>query len=714
MQQDKRNTLPNRGNQFLRADNKSTDTLDLREFWKTLVRQKRLIGLIVGSILLLTLLFTLASKNIYRATSTLQIERQDSTKIIDSNFLTSGDIRDTRDFYQTQFELIRARSLAARVIEELKLDESLSSASLLGHIKQWFSSGDPRSKQTALENRLLDNLSIEPVKNSQLVAVHYDSSDPEQAAKIANKVVETFLNMNMERRIATTSGSRDYLAQKIEAARKKLEESQDKLTEYANKNEVFQINSSGTTPTAFELKEYSEELLQIRRQRRDIENTRTALQKDVQTSFSERVSQLTNNPGRLIQMAKELDEQKAALEKSPSSAKEKAFNQATTKFETELAARIKQLDIELSALKKKEASVRENVVRAEADAMLEHDKDIEYRTLQKEVATNQDIYQDLMKRYNEVSVAGDIPTSNITIIDPAQAPINKFKPSLPTNLAFGALLGLFLGISAAFLREFMDDRVKDVTELERATQLPVLGVVPAVSEKTAEQMAVLTIKEPRSGVAEAFRSLRTALRFVLDEGNKGVIFVTSAHAGEGKSTTTSNLACAYANAGHKVLLIDADLRNPSLHKTLGISNETGLSNYLEGYGNTDSLVQGTTVNNLSLIPAGSLPDDPAELLASAQMESLLTTARDAYDLIILDGPPVLGLADAIILASLADATLLTVRAESTRMGTLSNALKRLNQSHANLSGILLNQVDMRRGSRFGYDYADYYYYQKNV
>ena len=712
MQQDKRNTLPNRGNQPQRADNKTTDTLDLREFWKTLVRQKRLIGLIVGSILLLTLLFTLASKNVYRATATLQIERE-AAKVIDSDFLSSGDIRDTRDFYQTQFELIRSRTLAAKVIEELKLDETLASTSLLGRIKQWFSDDEPRSKQTALENRLLDNLDVEPVKNSRLVAVHYESSDPEQAAQIANAVISTFQRMNMARKAATTTDTQEYLTQSIEAAKVKLEEAQKKLTDYAQQHEIFRVDSDGNTATTLGLKEFSEDLVQIQRRRFEIESKYKMLSDDNRT-FTDRVSALEERTARLQTMAQNLDKLKNELEQNPGNNVQKEFTKAEAVFDVELSTRLNQLKGELDTVKKKEGLIRESIVRAEAAAMQEHDKNIAYNTLRQEVATNQDIYKNLMERLEVVSVAGGVPTNNVIIIDEAQAPINKFKPSLPTNLAFGTLLGLFLGISAAFLREFMDDRVKDVAELERSTQLPVLGVVPAVSEKTAEQMATLTIKEPRSGVAEAFRSLRTSLRFILNEGNKGVIFVTSAHAGEGKSTTTSNLACAYANAGHKVLLIDADLRNPSLHKTLGISNETGLSNYLEGYGNTDTLVQSSSINNLSLIPAGILPDDPAELLASAQMESLLATARNAFDLIILDGPPVLGLADAVILASLADATLLAVRAESTRMSTLSNALKRLRQSHANLSGILLNRVDIRRGSRFGYDYADYYYYQKGT
>lgn len=711
MQQDKRNMLPNRGYQLPRPDTRTRETLDLREFWKTLVRQKRMIALIIGITLLLTLLFTLLSKNVYRATATLQIERE-TAKVVDSDFLSSGDIRDTRDFYQTQFELIRSRTLAAKVIEELKLDESLSSTSLLGQIKRWFVADDPRSKQTALENSLLDNLSVEPVKNSQLVAVHYESSDPEQAAQIANTVVSTFLRMNMDRRAATTTDAQEYLSQSIKDAKAKVEEAEKRLTQYAQEHEIFQLDGQEATTASLTLQKLSEELVQVQKQRFEVESKYGVLS-DKNRSLADRIGVLEDGAAYLKTLILQLDKFKAQEQEKPSASSRKQIENVETKIEVEVKAKLAALEGEAEAIKKKESLIHEGIARAKTAAMKEQDKTIAYNTLKQEVATNQELYQNLMQRLKEVSVAGGVAANNVVIIDKAQAPIKKYKPNLSTNLAFGGLLGLFLGISAAFLRDFMDDRVKDVAELERLTQLPVLGIVPAEQNQTAEQMALLTIKKPRSGVAEAFRSLRTALRFILAEGDKGLIFITSAHPEEGKSTTTSNLACAYANAGHRVLLIDADLRNPSLHKTLGVSNSTGLANYLEGKGDDNTLVQVTGVNNLSLIPAGSQPNDPAELLASAQMETLLANAREAFDLIILDGPPVLGLADAVILASLADVTLLAVRAESTRMSTLGNALKRLRQSHANLTGILLNRVDMRRGSRFGYDYADYYYYQPN-
>ncbi len=706
MQQDKHNTSHNRSSHTLRAAPKSQDTLDLREFWKTLVRHKRMIFVVGGSTVLLTLLFTLTSKNVYRSTATLQIERE-PTKVVDIDFLGAGDIRDTRDFYQTQFELIRSRALASRVIEDLKLKEKLSSTSHLSRLKQWLGI-KPADAETELEGLLLDNLSVEPIKNSRLVAVNYDSSSPEQAAEIANAVVDTFQKMNMERRVNATDDAKDYLTKSVAEAKAKLDESVQKLSAYSKEHGIIPVDGKGETIASLKLKNLTEELLLIQKQRGEKEGKRELLS-DKNRPLEDRIGVLQDNAPNLQSLRSALDMLKALNAKKPDSTRRKQIADLEDKIELEIKTKISNLNGEIESIKKREEGIHDSTLRAKTEALQEQDKIIGYDTLQREVDTNQGLHQGLMQRLKEVSIAGGVGANNIAVIDRALVPQNKFKPNLMTNLSFGALLGLLLGISGAFLREFMDDTVKDINELERTSQLSVLGVVPEVLNNTPSQLAQLTIKEPKSGVAEAFRSLRTAMRFILRNDEHNIVFVTSACAGEGKTTTATNLACAYANAGSRVLLIDADLRNPSLHKTLNVHMAAGLADYLQGNASTDSLVHRTDISNLNLIPAGKLPEDPSELLSSPQMQALLATAREEYDQIILDGPPVLGLADALVLSSLADTTLLAVRAENTRLGAVTNALKRLRQSQATLSGILLNRVAMHRGGSYGYDYSNYYY-----
>lgn len=625
---------------------KKSDTLNLREFGRTLVRRKRMILLIIAITLLLTLLFTLFSKPLYRATATLHIERE-SSKVVDfDTTLGSDDIRDTRDFYQTQFELIRSRGLATQVLKDLNLAEKLSSTSLIGQIKAQFSQPSTDNPNAALEDLFLDNLSIEPVKNSRLVAVSYVSPDPVQAAEIANAVVDTFKTINGTRRLDSTTAISSKLKATVDALKAQMDTAEEALQTHMRKHNISEQDGIVSTPTLKALEQRNDELSRIRQQRTDQESQNATLTDDK-----------------------------------------------------------RQLNLEaLDVLKREESAL---VTEIDTTKQTQDEIINTYRTLQQEFFDQKERYKPLKKRLGEVSIAGSLFTDNIAVIDKAEVPSKKFKPNLSTNLLFGSLLGLLLGMSAAFMREFLDDTVKDINELERTTQLPVLAVMAETTDINSRQLATATISKPRSAIAEAFRSLRTSLRLTHQGAETPVIVITSASPDEGKTTTASNLACAYASAGNRVLLIDADMRNPSLHKTLGIHAKHGLSNYLSGALNSRDLIQITDIPNLYLLTAGSLPDDPAELLSSPHMRVLLDSAKQDFDQIIVDSPPVLGLADALILASQSSATLLTVCAEHTRMAILQNALTRLRRAQAPLAGILLNRVDLNNG--YGEDYGGYVY-----
>ncbi|EIJ36638.1 capsular exopolysaccharide family [Thiothrix nivea DSM 5205] len=706
MQQDKYNSGLAHGNTPYDATllMKPQEALDLREFGRTLIRRRRMILLITAITILLALLVTLFSKPVYRATATLQIERE-SAKVVDIDFLGAGDIRDTRDFYQTQFELIRSRALAAEVIGKLKLEEKLFSTSILGQIKEWLNLVSKENKQTALEDLLLDNLTVEPVKNSRLAAVSFTSSDPAQAAEIANTVVRTFKDMNVDRRLSATADAKTYLDKSVQETKAKLDESEQRLNDYAREHEIFQLEGQDATTSALALKQLSEELIKVQKQRIEQESKYEILA-DANRPLSDRAGVLENGAAYLQALGQRLDKLKAQQQETPGKNTDAPIRKLENDIEVEVNAKLDSMKTELEAAKKKEALIREGIAKAKTEAMQEQDSSTAYNTLKREVATNQELYQNLLQRLKEINIAGGVNANNIAIIDPAQTPLKKFKPNLLTNLLFGSLLGIFLGMAAAFMREFLDDTVKDVNELERTTQLPVLGIMADLPDASSGQMARMSVSKPRSATAEAFRSLRTSLRFQHPE-ERPVIFITSASAGEGKSTTAANLAGSYASAGNKVLLIDADLRNPSLHKALGVNANMGLANYLSGVTDNRALVRETDISNLYLIPAGNPPDDPAELLASPHMQTLLASARKEFDQIILDGPPVLGLADTLVLASLSSLTLLTVRAEHTRLGMVENAITRLRRAQAPLAGVLLNRVDFNSG--YGHGYGSYVY-----
>ena len=346
--------------------------------------------------------------------------------------------------------------------------------------------------------------------------------------------------------------------------------------------------------------------------------------------------------------------------------------------------------------------------------LVTRNKEIQYNILKREADTNRTLYEGLLQQYKDIGIAGAVGTNNVAVIDRAQLPGGPYKPNLRMNVLSWLGLGLLAAASIIALLELLDDTFKSPEEIEEQLGLAVLGIIP-ISDG-----GVLTeINESSNPIAEAFRSFRTALQFSTDQGAPKTVVVTSAQPGEGKSTTALALAINFSQLGMKVLLIDADLRNPSQHRNLGRPNGAGLSNYLAGGAMPESAFQKTDVDGLYFMASGPLPPNPAELLAGSKMLSLLSTASEKVDAVIVDSPPILGLADAPLLASITAGTLLVIATGQTRRSVVKAALKRLHFARARMVGALMNKCDFRSnygysgyGYGYGTDYAalDYYGY----
>ena len=330
-------------------------------------------------------------------------------------------------------------------------------------------------------------------------------------------------------------------------------------------------------------------------------------------------------------------------------------------------------------------------------------RSIEYNNLKREADTNRDLYTSLLQRFKEVDVASGVASNNVFVVDRAM-PGAPSSAGLLSGLLRALGLGLGLGIGAAYLLEKLDDKIRSAEQVEQTTGLTALGIIPKVDE--FEEAFI----DPRSALCEAYRSLCTALQFTTEHGMPKTLVVTSSAPGEGKSITASAIAKHFAIVGRKVLLIDADLRNPSMHIKLKRGNSLGLSNYLVGACSPPQAMQATEIPNLAFMASGPLPPNPADLLGSARFVSLISIGLEVFDLIIIDGPPVLGLADAQLLASATAGTLFVVQAGQTRMPTIRAALKRLQLSRAPVLGAVLTQYDAKAaGYGYGYGYGEYGY-----
>ena len=363
---------------------------------------------------------------------------------------------------------------------------------------------------------------------------------------------------------------------------------------------------------------------------------------------------------------------------------------------------------EYEAAKAQEVALQARLDEVKAEVLDLRGRSVEYNMLMREVDTARTMYDGLLQQFRELTVAGDAETNNVSIIDRALMPGVPDAPSLQRNLLFALLFGLVGAAGVIAIREILDDTFKSVEDIEEGLGLSVLGIAPKLSADKEDRAAFDQVQQDAmSPMAEAYRSLRTALQFSTEDGAPKTLLVTSSRPSEGKSTASACLALKFSQLGLKVLLIDADLRNASMHKVFGVSNTAGLSNFLAGATQASDLVKKCSVEGVTLMTSGPLPPNPAELLAGPRFANLLSLAAENFDLVIIDGPPIMGLADAPIISRVALGTLLVVEAGGPRRAVVRDALKRLDFARARMVGVLLNKFD---AAKTGYGYAYNYQY----
>jgi capsular exopolysaccharide synthesis family protein len=350
-----------------------------------------------------------------------------------------------------------------------------------------------------------------------------------------------------------------------------------------------------------------------------------------------------------------------------------------------------------------EQQLKNRVEQLKSASLSEQDRKVQYGLLAREADTNREVYDGLLQRYKQLNAAAGISLSNVSVIDEADPPVSPSSPVLANNLLIGLVIGVFLAGVLVFLRHQFDDAIRVPEDIADKLGLPLLGVVPRVVNE--EPSAALV--DPKSDISEAYNSLRASLLYSTSEGLPQIMLFTSAQPSEGKTTSATATAASLAKLGKRTLLIDADLRRPSLHQVAGINNERGLSTLLTSTAELESLTAPGRVDGLFVLTSGPLPPSPTELISGPRMEQVLDLASRKFDAIVIDSPPILGLADAPILAAMADGVILIVEAERSRRGALRSAVRRLRGMRPILLGAVLTKFD---AAKAGYDYAEYYGY----
>lgn len=707
----------------------------LREYLRVLIKRKWVVigtlALIFGAALVATLRIT----PIYDAVGSIAINKPDPILQNLRDSANSGsDYYDPTDL-DTEVRILRSDLLALQVIKQLNLDQmpefggrGVQSSTSLELTTDALEPDSARAN--ALLGAFKGNLRVVLEPNTRIIDIHYRSPNKELAARVVNTLANTYIEQNFKTRFESTMQASDWLSRQLVDLQMKVETSQEKLVRYQKEHQILGIDDKQNITTA-KLDELNKELTMAESERMQKESVfRLAEAGDTESaaavSDGSAPGKSSENTSALLE---KLQEQKADL-KIQIAQFSTQFGPAYPKL-AQLNNQVQEIDAQVQNEIRKVAGrlrgdylaalQRENMLRAALEVQKQQENKlnesaIEYSLLKRDFETNRTLYEGLLQKLKEAGVTAGLRSNNIRPVDIARTPGSPAEPNIPRNLGFALVLGLTSGIGLAFLLEGVDNTVRTPEQAQAISNLPSLGMIPlgskTLSEGNARGLSVaaskeavelITISRPQSQMSESYRALRTSLLLTSVGAPPKIILITSALPQEGKTTTSINTATVLAQKGTRVLLIDADLRRPSIHKTLGMGPRAGLSNVLTG-GTTvqQATVRSALLPNLFILPAGTPPPNPAELLASSQMVDLLAELREQYDHIVIDTPPTLSVTDAVVLSTRADAVVLVIRSGQTTKPALRRSRDILAQVNARISGVLLNAVDLNS--------PDYYYY----
>jgi len=697
----------------------------LTQYVQVLLRRRWIVLALIAAGLLVAAFVNATTVKLYRSSGSIQIDRE-SARVVNVDDTTPKSAYAAQEFYQTQYGLLRSRALAEMTVASLRLADNAKF--LYGYggraPTNGAPTGDRRQRERMATGLLMAHLTIEPVRGSGIVRISFDSPEPGLSAAIVNGISKDYIASNINRRYQSTAYARNVLLDQINQTRTKLEASERALVNYASAQKIITLDSSatdkgvtsqsGTTLVSNDLRTLSDALSTAKVERSNAEaRYQQAIRAGGGVNSAEGIADPTLNSLRSQRATLTAEYQKLLAQFRPDYPQMVALKQQIAELDKQLAKQggslVESLRANYLAAAQRESSLQGQVDAAKNSMFSLRDRSVEYNTLQRDVDTTRGIYDTLLQRYKEIGIAGSVGATNISVIDSALPSGGPATPRVMMNLMLGLLAGLLAGIAVAFMLEQLDESIIAPHDLERKLGVALLGSVPKITDGS-EAMELLG--DGKTPLAEAYLSLQTALRLTTSKGAPRQLFVTSSRPSEGKSTTAMAIARNFASLGKKTILVDCDLRNPSIHKMLGIANAGGMSNLLAGATDLPNYIRKGPVPGLDVMSSGPIPPNPAELLAGPNLQRTFEILLSQYDHVVIDGPPVLGLADAPLIASYAEATMFVVAAKSTHTRIARVSLRRLADVHANILGAVLTKFDAKR---VGYDYGyEYEYGEKRI
>ncbi|CAN5887298.1 polysaccharide biosynthesis tyrosine autokinase [soil metagenome] len=690
---------------------------------------------------------------IYRSQAQLLVEKDAPTVARLDQMFQSQEGWQSDEFYQTQYRILQSRSLAKRTIDQMKLWEvpklgngpapksQISPSGMawglvdtaVSLVKRPFKGAEPPVQAPAPEqvqadesaaqagriSEFLGGLEIFPVRNTRLVEIRYKSTDPKFAAEAANAVAAAYIQQSMEFKLNTSKEAGDFLSDRLAEQRKAVEASERALQAFREQNGTVTV-AEGTSSIAIQrLTDLNGALIKARTERLNKEALYNQL-KSMQAAgtietfpavlANDYIQGLKTNLAQVQREQAQLSERYGDVH--PEMIKAKAAVQtASAKLTTEISKVVEGVNNEYRTALAQEQSLQGALNSQRTEAIGQNKMGIALSVLQREADSNRQVYESLLQQTKETGIAGERRATNVRVVDAAEVPRGPISPNLRSDMTFAFVAGLVLAIGLAFGFEYLDNRIKTPQELKAHLHVPFLGMVPVVP--VDKDPNPLLDKNVPQNFSEAFKSIRTNLLFSsADDGLRSLV-ITSAGPGEGKSCVASNIAMALAQAGQRVLLIDADMRRPRVHEIFGGTQEPGLSNVLAGNAKTSEAIRKSATAGLWLLPAGHIPPNPAELLGSRRYVEFMASLNAHFDWVILDTPPVMVVADSSIVANQSSGVVFVVRADHTSKHSIRAAGEQLEAANAHMLGSVLNRVDLVANpyyysAYYRKDYAKYY------
>lgn len=721
------------------------ESLDLVRYWRAVARNKWRILALVVLVGVLAHLYSLTLPPVFRGTATVMVEG--SRPRTSANGVSMEDLYvayngTTRDYYLTQFEIIKSRDFAEKLVRVMGLTRHPEFdprqavkpwyADLVS-LPAWLTPGSRSANAPAPSDRDLEEgvvsavmgrTSLQPVRNTQLVKVSFDARDPELAARIPNTLATIYIVADLESRVETARRSVDYLSQQARDLKDKVQESERALQQYREREKIVDAKGVSMAGASRQLEDLTTSLVEARRKRADLE----ALYKQVNAASQTRSGEsLENLPIILkhpaVQRSKEI-ESEAERRLSDASkrygpehprlvAAQADYKIAQENLKKQVNAVIGSVSKDYELAQANEAAIEQALARSKGDIQAHNRKEFELQSLEREVASNRQLYESFMQRSKETR-AGDMPYAIARIIDEARPPKGPYGPNKRLIVGLSVLAALLAGVSLALLVERLNNQVKSTHEVEGKLGVRALGVLPLTNPEGGMPLERMFRESNQNAFSEAIRTIRSSVLLSGLQSPRKVVLLTSSIPDEGKTCLATNLSFAFAQV-KKTLLIEADMRRPKLGGVLGDDgSRPGLSELVAGTANAGRCIFEIAGSNLHVMLAGQVPPNPLELISSPQFAAVMEKLKEQYEIIVIDSPPVQLVSDAVMLAQMATSVLFVVRADSTPYPVARHALNRLHRADAPVLGAVLNRIDLEKADAYYGEYSGYgnRYYRK--